>query len=124
MSLIAHIRIRTPRLAAISASLFVLTWLSLVASPCALAMLAPDTGRDCPHCPPAPCHEVQPDDCDYPESLDAPRAGENQAFEIAAVLPAVPESVSVRPTPAAPKFSLAPARAGPRLHLRLVRFDE
>ncbi len=124
MSLISKIRDRLPRLARASGALFVVFWIGLAAAPCALAMLVPETGHDCPHCPPVPCHEVQSDDCDYSESLDAPRASEKSPLEILAVLPSDLETTPGRPIYAVAIAVPPPARAGPRLHLVHTRFDE
>jgi hypothetical protein len=70
-----RLRRHSDRLARISAGLFVLVWLTVVATPCAIAMQFGQVpaDHDCPHCPPAPCHEIEPADCNVPDSLDSPR---------------------------------------------------
>jgi len=105
----------------------VLLWLSFVAAPCAMAMQVGGTDPEhrCPHCPPAPCHEVQPDDCDSPERLDSPRlADKTQSLDLLNLRPmlhAVPQPAKVaRASPRA----LPPVRAGPRAHLIHVQFNE
>lgn len=124
MNLIRRIRSNERRLASAGGTAFLLLWLSLAAAPCALAMVAADTGHDCPHCPPAPCHEMQSDDCAYPESLDVPRAGD----EIKLLFVALPSAYagSFQAGPVRPQAVRNPSiiHAGPRTHLLFQRFDE
>lgn len=124
MNLIHWIRSSERRLASAGGVVFLLCWLGLAAAPCALAMVAPDTGHDCPHCPPPPCHEMQAGDCTYPDSLDLPRAGEE--FTPVFALPPAPVDWTISATPVHPQpFHTGLAiRAGPRTHLFHQRFDE
>jgi len=125
MSLIDCIRKRSDRLAQISVSLFVLVWLSIAAAPCAIAMtLGSDDHHDCPHCPPRPCHEVQPFECDAPDSIDNLRAGD--APQVLAP-PSAEASASpvAHPPRSHSEFTYKPpARAGPRAHLLHAQFNE
>jgi len=118
----ARFRRRAARLQAV---LFALAWLAAIAAPCAMAAHAVETGRDdrCPHCPPVPCHEVQPEDCSD-DPLELPRPAESDptpalADTGAAMLP--DRTVS---NLAAPAYRHPPGRAGPRLHLLQARFHE
>lgn len=127
MSLIARIRRFAPLLARVHLALFALVWLSVIFAPCAMAMQlqAVDPAHDCPHCPPRPCHEVEPDQCEAPDSIDSPRLSEVKQVELAPPAAAAPEA----PAPSAenrPRLAVhtPPARAGPRLHLLEARFDE
>ncbi len=88
--------------------------------------MAPEPGsvHPCPHCPPQPCDEVAPGDCRVP-SLDP-------------LLPLDKTPLAALPVPAAqvPVFVLVSAgldvmpcggpliRAGPRVHLVHVQFNE
>lgn len=126
MNAMHRIRRRSDRLAQLSAGLFVLVWLSLAAAPCVMAMelqQAPD--HDCPHCPPAPCHEVAPDDCDEPDSLDGLRAGDSTPSVLAPPPATIPADAAPRriATQHASRRQ-PPARAGPRPHLVNVQFNE
>lgn len=129
MNLITTLRNRKNRLARAGGGVFVVLWLSLVLAPCAAAMSAMDSGGmsgpDCPHCPPEPCHEVQDEECSFPDSLDVPRPGESGQFELVALPPAVPEVKTLAPLSEIPYFvATPPIRYGPRLHLKNVQFDE
>lgn len=129
MNLITTLRSRKNRLARAGGGMFLVLWLCLVMTPCVVAMNAMDPGGmsdpDCPHCPPKPCHEVQPEDCSYPESLDVPRPSESGQFELVALPPVVPEIKALAGLSEIPYFvAVPPVRAGPRLHLLNVQFDE
>jgi|GEM_PF-1116382 len=114
------------KLARVNLALFALVWLSMVAAPCVMAMQVEQAGgHDCPHCPPPPCHEVAPDDCDSPDSIDGLRAGDQlKSFELAP-LAAPAFALDAEPgLESATLFHTPPARAGPRLHLIHTRFIE
>ncbi|MCA1779766.1 MAG: hypothetical protein LC637_10375 [Xanthomonadaceae bacterium] len=127
MNLLQCLRKHAASLARINAGLFVLLWLVLVATPCVMAMQMDSANPEhrCPHCPPAPCHEVQPDDCDVPERLDLPRLADKtpslDLLNLRSVLHAIPQPahVSIRSPRALP-----PVRDGPRAHLVHVQFNE
>lgn len=125
MALIERIRRRSNRLAQISAGLFVLMWLSIAAAPCAIAMsLGSVDDHDCPHCPPRPCHEVQVEECEAPDSIDGLRALD--ASSMVAPPPHSPIAVTFeRQRQLARGIAFhPPARAGPRAHLLHVQFNE
>jgi len=127
MSVMHRIRRYVRFLARINAALFALVWLSIVIAPCAMAMQAgaamPE--HDCPHCPPKPCHEVEPDDCDAPDSLDSPRLADKtnslDLLHLRPVLRAIEPSTQT--TYVSPR-TLPPVRAGPRAHLVHAQFNE
>ncbi|MBS3744860.1 MAG: hypothetical protein KGY48_10955 [Wenzhouxiangellaceae bacterium] len=127
MNILHRIRRCSGTLARVNTALFVLVWLSIVVAPCAMAMQAgvsaPD--HDCPHCPPRPCHEVAPEDCDAPDSLDSPRLAEKtNALELLHLRPVAHViEPSAQPVIAFPR-ALPPVRAGPRAHLVHVQFNE
>jgi len=128
MNMLHRIRGNSGRLARVNLTLFTLVWLSIAAAPCVLAMqLGADQSHEhqCPHCPPQPCHEVQPDDCDPPDSLDSVRTLDSSQ-SVAALLPATAFDGVFEPRPAAVDRAAArpPARAGPRAHLLHVQFNE
>jgi len=85
----------------------------------------PAPAHDCPHCPPQPCHEMEPQDCDAPDSLDSLRAvDKTETIDLLppqAVAPALFDAAD--PTHAA-IVSLPPVRAGPRPHLVNAQFNE
>ncbi len=120
------IRRHSSTLARVNLALFGLLWLAVVGAPCVMAMQVEQAGgHDCPHCPPAPCHEVAPADCDQPDLLDGLRAGDQlKTLELA--LPAASQiTLHGAAEPArAPWFHTPPGRAGPRLHLLHTRFNE
>jgi len=127
MNVLHRIRRCSGTLSRVNLALFVLVWLSVVVAPCAMAMqagvMAPE--HDCPHCPPRPCHETAPQECDAPDSLDSLRIGE-KAQEIALLPPRTFEPVlfvatsRVDTTP----VYMPPVRAGPRPHLVHAQFNE
>ena len=126
--LLHRLRRNAPRLARLSAGLFVVLWATLVATPCVMAMQAEPpamAGHDCPHCPPKPCHDqAGPPDCDDAEPADRTRSIDPGQFALA--LPADPADAGapfVLQRDGPPR-STAQARAGPRAHLLHVRFDE
>lgn len=127
MNVLHHIRRRSGTLSRVNLALFVLIWLSVVVAPCAMAMQAGASApeHDCPHCPPKPCHEVAPQDCDAPDSLDSLRIID-KAQAIALLPPRAFEpvlfvsSARVQPAP----IHLPPVRAGPRPHLVHAQFNE
>ena len=125
MNTLARIRKHSDRLAQISAGLFVLVWLSIAAAPCAIAMtLNSDDHHDCPHCPPRPCHELEPIDCEAPDSIDNLRAADSSPV----LAPPPGEAASSPSVPVREgrgEFAyLPPARAGPRPHLLNAQFNE
>lgn len=125
MNPLARLRTHTARWGGVAGVAFLAAWLGLVVAPCAMAMdlPAPADAHDCPHCPPQPCHEAAGTDCDPPDSLDAPRAGDDRPA--LALLPAVPVVAAADAAVRTSIRSLSPpARAGPRLHLIHTRFDE
>lgn len=127
MNVLHRIRRCSGTLARVNAALFVLVWLSIVVAPCAMAMQAGVSApeHECPHCPPRPCHEVAPEDCDAPDSLDSPRlADKTNALELLQLRP-VADVVepSAQPVIASPR-ALPPVRAGPRAHLVHAQFNE
>jgi len=127
MNFLHRIRRGSSGLSRVNLALFALVWLSIVVAPCAMAMQvdvrAP--AHDCPHCPPQPCHEMEPQDCDAPDSLDSLRLVDKT--ETINLLP--PQAVAPQlfdaadPTHAA-IVSLPPVRAGPRPHLVNAQFNE
>lgn len=127
MNLLHHIRRRSGTLSRVNLALFVLVWLSVVAAPCAMAMQAGASAPEhaCPHCPPKPCDDVAPQDCDTPDSLDSLRVID-KVQAIALLPPRAFEPVlfvsTARAQPA-PSF-LPPVRAGPRPHLVHAQFNE
>lgn len=126
MSAMDFIRRHVSKLARINAALFGLIWLAIVAAPCVMAMqIESAAGHVCPYCPPPPCHEVSPDDCDQPDGLDGLRAGEQlKSFELAPpAAPGITLDATSHSAPA-PLFHTPPGRAGPRLHLLQLRFIE
>lgn len=123
MNLLARFRTRASRLASVSTGLFVVFWLALVAAPCAMAMMAPDTGHVCPHCLPEPCHEVAAHDCDAPDLLDALRFGEQAKTMALAPPPAIATVPAIRGATVG-VTSHSHSRAGPRPHLLHVQFNE
>lgn len=127
MNVLHRIRRRSSGLSRASLALFALVWLSIVIAPCAMAMQidVPAPAHDCPHCPPQPCHELEPQDCDAPDSLDSLRLVDKtetislvppKAFE-----PALFDSSNMAH---AGIVSLPPVRAGPRTHLVNAQFNE
>jgi len=127
MNILHRIRRCSGTLARVNTVLFVLVWLSLVIAPCAMAMQAGVSApeHDCPHCPPEPCREVVPEDCEAPDSLDSPRLAEKTSsldlLHLRPVLHII--EAFVQPAIVSP-HTLPPARAGPRAHLVHVRFNE
>lgn len=127
MNVLHRIRCCSGTLSRVNLALFVLVWLSIVIAPCAMAMQAGAKApvHDCPHCPPNPCHEAAPEDCDTPDSLDSLRIIEKS--EAIALLP--PRAfepvyfVSTARVQQAP-VNLPPVRAGPRPHLVHAQFNE
>ena len=115
-------------LARIHLVLFALVWSLVVATPCAMAMQsapAAETAHECPHCPPEPCHQVQPDDCDDGDWLDAPRLSEQSGQWLAP--PAVAGWTIVEPRRTTHErfpYDSPPVRAGPRAHLLNAQFNE
>ena len=129
MNLITALRSRKSRLTRASGGVFVVLWLALVMAPCAAAMNAPDFGGagepDCPHCPPQPCHEVQSEDCSFPDSLDVPRLSDSEQLELPALPALIPEVRALAGLSEVSYFvATPPVRAGPRLHLLNVQFNE
>ncbi|MDT8437871.1 MAG: hypothetical protein RQ729_02540 [Wenzhouxiangellaceae bacterium] len=128
MSMLHCIRTRAAGLARLHLALFALVWLSIVAAPCAMAMqldAAVDHAHSCPHCPPKPCHEVQPDDCDEPDSLDSLRLAESSAQSLAPPVSTPPAAADARRTHHAVAYVGAPpVRDGPRAHLINAQFNE
>lgn len=121
------IRRHSSKLARVNLALFGLIWLSIVVAPCAMAMqVEPAAGEMvCPHCPPPPCQDVAPDDCDDLDSLKAARLAE-QVKTLSFALPAAAPETRV----AAARISSfrdaeqPPVRAGPRAHLLHQQFNE
>jgi len=131
MNVLHHIRRRSARLSRISLALFALVWLSIVVTPCAMALQAdipaPEQtpGHTCPHCPPQPCNETDPQDCDAPDSLDSLRAVDKAETIALPPLRALHSTLTATAdtTPAA-IGELPPVRAGPRPHLVNAQFNE
>ena len=127
MSVMMRLRRRSDRLARVCAGLFVLVWLSMVAAPCAIAMelgQAP-AHHDCPHCPPVPCHETEPEDCAAPDSLDLPRLSEKPPQIELAPAHVAPDAALRRVATAEPNVHMRPEpRAGPPPYLLHLRFRE
>ncbi len=127
MFLMHRLRRHSDRLARISAGLFMVVWLAMVAAPCAIAMAFGEmpAGHDCPHCPPVPCHEAEPEDCAAPDSFDLPRLSEKTpSFDLAPPNPD-PGAALVRSSRPAPTFVPQPQpRAGPPPYLLHLRFRE
>lgn len=127
MNLLHRFRQYTAAFARANLALFALVWLSIVVAPCATAMQAgaATPKHDCPHCPPKPCHEVAPDDCDMPESLDSPRlADKTSGLDLLHLRPILHEiKASALPTVVTPR-KRPPVRAGPRAHLVHAQFNE
>ena len=127
MNVLHRIRRNSGRLARVNLALFALVWLSIVVAPCAMALQAGAqmSEHDCPHCPPRPCHEVTPQDCDETDSLDSLRVVDKT--ETTAILP--PRALEPAPADAADAShgaiaQLPPVRAGPRPHLLNAQFNE
>lgn len=129
MNVLHRIRRCSGTLSRVNLALFVLVWLSIVIAPCAMAMQAgmspPEPEHDCPHCPPKPCHEVAPEDCDAPDSLDSPRLTDKSSpLDLLPVRHAAPVILPSATRSAITLHALPPVRAGPRAHLVHVRFNE
>lgn len=125
MNLINLIHSKSTRLASANTALFALLWIGLIVSPCVSAMLVATSDHDCPRCPPPPCHEVQLEQCEDPDSLDAPRAGEEVELPVLFLPAQAPAwAADVQPAHAAPPRPHAPIRAGPRPHLLFQTFNE
>ena len=128
MSMLYRIRNRIQPLARIHLGLFALAWLSVVAAPCAAAMQSAamaETAHACPHCPPEPCHEVQPGDCAGSGSLDAPRPSEpSEQWLLPPVTMAWPVAAPGDARSERRDYRSPPLRAGPRTHLFNVQFNE
>lgn len=127
MNLLHRIRCCSDTLSRVNLGLFALIWLSIAIAPCAMAMQADAMAaqHECPHCPPNPCAEVAPQDCEGPDSLNSLRIVEKA--ETIALLPpsAFGPSVLIPITRVQPPtFSLPPVRAGPRAHLLHAQFNE
>jgi hypothetical protein len=127
MSLLHRLRRRSTRVARISAALFVLVWLAMVATPCAMAMQLGQmpADHDCPHCPPTPCHDLAPEDCNAPEPIETPRVADQTAqFDAAPV--AYVAGIGVRTSTARVRSRppTASPRAGPPAYLLNLRFQE
>jgi hypothetical protein len=127
MMLLHRLRRRSDRLARISAGVFVVVWLAMIATPCAMAMQLGQmpAEHDCPHCPPKPCHDLAPEDCNAPEPIESPRASDKTTqFDVA---PAVPATVAASRDPATRARARPPeatSRAGPPPYLLHLRFLE
>jgi hypothetical protein len=127
MNVLHRIRRKSGTLSRVNLALFVLVWLSIAFAPCAMAMQAGATmpEHDCPLCPPDPCQEVAPEDCDAPDSLDSPQLAEKtQSLDLLVL-----KHVSQVPEPPARHSVVAfrtspPVRAGPREHLIHAQFNE
>jgi hypothetical protein len=127
MSLMHRLRRRSDRLARFSAGVFVLVWLAIVATPCAMAMQFGEmpADHDCPHCPPAPCHELAPEDCKAPESVDSPRLSDKTPqFDAAAGPPLAAAPAPARATRGWARPPAFSSRAGPPPYLLHLRFLE
>lgn len=120
------IRRHSSTLTRVNLALFGLLWLAVVGAPCVMAMQVEQAGgHDCPHCPPSPCHEVAPDDCDEADWLDGLRAGEQfKNFELPLLIAPAISLHSASDAASAPFFHTPPGRAGPRVHVLHTRFDE
>lgn len=124
--MIHRIRKYSATLARLNAGLFFVVWMATVIAPCAMAMQQGNgqDNHDCPHCPPPPCHELEPEQCDEPDPLELPRFAENvKSFGPPSIVPAWTTTAS---TVAYPPTARArpPVRAGPRVHLLHAQFDE
>jgi len=114
-------------LARINLALFALVWLSAVAAPCAMAMqveIAKSHTHECPRCPPQPCHEAEPADCQTADtegwlSADKTPFGALLAFPTPA-RDLRSGGLALRPDTAVRALS----RAGPRAHLLHAQFNE
>jgi hypothetical protein len=127
MSVMHRLRRHAERAARISAGLFVVVWLAMIATPCAIAMEFGEmpAGHDCPHCPPVPCHEADPDDCAAPDSLDLPRLSEkSQSFELAPANPDPGVALVQSSRPGPTLATRSQPRAGPPPYLLHLRFRE
>ncbi len=127
MSLLFHVRRSAATLSRVNLALFALVWLSIVVAPCAMAMsLAAEVPEhDCPHCPPKPCHEVAPEQCDEPDGLDWPRlADPTQSVLLPATEAALFIPIALARAASNLASQLPPARAGPRAHLLHQQFNE
>lgn len=128
MTTLHRIRKHRQGLARLHLALFALVWVSLFSTTCALAMeleAAQGHHHDCPHCPPRPCHEVQPEECKAPDSLDSPRLSESSSQCMApAAATSAPTEIRIRDPQALAVVDHPPARAGPRAHLLHVQFNE
>ncbi|HKL54225.1 MAG TPA: hypothetical protein VJ902_09710 [Wenzhouxiangellaceae bacterium] len=127
MNILHRIRRRSGGLSRVNLALFALVWLSIVVAPCAMAMQVdvPAPAHDCPHCPPQPCHETEPQDCDAPDSLDSLRLVDKT--ETITLLPpqtVAPALFDAADTTHAAIVSVPPVRAGPRPHLVNAQFNE
>lgn len=124
--MLENIRKHYQLLSRINLGLFALVWVSVVASSCVMAMDAGDTAshHDCPHCPPAPCMEIQPADCEQSDSLETPLNGDQlQKIAFAAPISDIPVNTQ-RPAPLRYYSVSPPPRAGPRTHLIHAQFNE
>ncbi len=128
MTVLQILRCHRSRLARLTAGLFVLAWLAIVAAPCAMAMHAADEQHEhaCPKCPPAPpCHQAAAADCEHPDSFDATRGSDAvKAPVVLATNVAMAALPVARVTAPRPLALHGPPRAGPRLHLLHAHFNE
>ncbi|MGB0514979.1 MAG: hypothetical protein ACPGJE_09085 [Wenzhouxiangellaceae bacterium] len=127
MIMLHRIRQKSQRLARVNLALFALVWLSIVVAPCAMAteINVPAPVHDCPHCPPQPCHELEPQDCDPSDALDSlplMDKAETNALSPAQAMTTVRFDSADAMNAAI--VSLPPVRAGPRPHLVNAQFNE
>jgi hypothetical protein len=127
MNLLSRIRRSAATLSRVNLALFALVWISIVVAPCAMAMQlqAEVPEHDCPHCPPTPCDEMAPEQCDAADGIDSLRLGDSTQTVLApATEAALPAPFDSRHAAFGITERKPPARAGPRIHLVHVRFHE
>lgn len=126
MNVLSRIRRHSGTFSRVNLALFGLVWLSIVIAPCTMAMqIDAMHAHDCPHCTHGNCEQVEPRDCDAPDSLDSLRTVD-KTESIALLPPRLIESAlqGIAGDAQALPVALPPARAGPRPHLIFVQFNE
>ena len=106
-------------------ALFALVWPSILATPCAMPMLAESgSAHPCPPCPPQPCDEVAPGECGAQALEPLLPLDKTPLLALPGPASQVPAFVLVSAEPDAPPRDGSLIRAGPRAHLVHVQFNE
>lgn len=106
-------------------ALFALLWFSVVATPCAMAMAPePDPGHQCPHCLPQACDEVVLGDCSASDLESLLVLDKTPSFALPVLTAPVAAFASASAGLEVTPRGRPPVRAGPRVHLVHVQFNE